>query len=205
MKALVIVDVQLDFLPGGALAVPNGDEIIPLINELQQYVDLVVATQDWHPPGHKSFASAHPGKKPFEMIKLEGLEQVLWPNHCVQGSEGAGFSPDLNMNHVEAIFRKGMEIDIDSYSGFYDNGHRKATGMGAYLKGRGITDIWVCGLASDYCVYFTALDGLELGFKTTLIEDASRPIDATSFELKKEHLLSKGGQIGHAKKILLKM
>ena len=205
MKALVIVDVQLDFLPGGALAVPNGDEIIPVINELQQYVDLVVATQDWHPAGHKSFASVHPGKKPFEMIELEGLEQVLWPNHCVQGSEGAGFAPDLNMNHVEAIFRKGMETGIDSYSGFYDNGHRKATGMGAYLKGRGVTEIWVCGLASDYCVYFTALDGLELGFKTTLIEDASRPIDAASFELKKEHLLSKGGQINHAKKILLKM
>ena len=205
MKALIIVDVQLDFLPGGALAVPNGDEIIPLINELQSYVDLVVATQDWHPAGHKSFASAHEGKNVFETIELEGLEQVLWPDHCVQGTPGAGFSPDLHMNHVEAIFRKGMEPGIDSYSGFYDNGHRKATGLGAYLKGRGVTEVWVCGLASDYCVYFTALDGLEQGFKTTLIEDASRPIDAASFEFKKEHLLSKGGQISHAKKILLKM
>ena len=205
MKALIIVDVQHDFLPGGALAVPGGDEIIPLINELQSYADLIVATQDWHPAGHKSFASAHEGKKVFDKIDLEGLEQVLWPDHCVQGTRGAEFSPELNMNHIEAIFRKGMEHGIDSYSGFYDNGHRKATGLGAYLKGRGVTEIWVCGLASDFCVYFTALDGLEQGFKTTLIEDASRPIDATSFELKKEHLLSKGGQISHAKKILLKM
>lgn len=205
MKALIIVDVQLDFLPGGALAVPHGDEIIPLINELQAYVDLVVATQDWHPAGHKSFASVHEGHQVFDKIELEGLEQVLWPDHCVQGTDGAEFAPTLNMNHVEAIFRKGMEMDIDSYSGFYDNGHRKVTGMGAYLKGRGVTEIWVCGLASDFCVYFTALDGLELGFKTTLIEDASRPIDAASFEFKKEHLLSKGGQLAMAKKILLKM
>ena len=205
MKALVIVDVQHDFLPGGALAVPTGDEIIPLINELQSYADIVVATQDWHPAGHKSFASAHEGKNVFEKIELEGLEQVLWPDHCVQGTRGAEFSPELNMNHVEAIFRKGMETGIDSYSGFFDNGHRKATGLGAYLKGRGVTEVWVCGLASDFCVHFTALDGLQLGFKTTLIEDASRPIDAASFEFKKEHLLSKGGQISQAKKILLKM
>lgn len=195
MKALILVDVQTDFLPGGALAVPDGDAVIPVINNMQHHFDLVVATQDWHPAGHKSFASAHNGKNEFDKIQLNGLEQVLWPDHCVQGTTGAEFAPAINMNRVEAIFRKGMDKEIDSYSGFYDNGHLKATGMGAYLKGRGIKEIFVCGLAADFCVYFTALDGLMLEFGATILEDATRAISPEGFEAAKENLLDKGGAI----------
>lgn len=195
MKALIIVDVQLDFLPGGALAVPDGDAVLPVINKIQHHFDLIVATQDWHPAGHKSFASEHSGKNVFEKIQLNGLEQVLWPDHCLQGTAGAEFAPALNMNRVEAIFRKGMDSEIDSYSGFYDNGHLKATGMEAYLKGRGVKEIFVCGLAADYCVYFTALDGLMLEFEATILEDATRAISPEGFETAKEDLLAKGGAV----------
>lgn len=182
MNALIIVDVQNDFLPGGALAVNEGDTIIPAINELQNDFDLVVATQDWHPADHKSFASAHPEKKIFDEISLNGLPQVLWPDHCVQESYGAQFSPLLHTKKIEAIFRKGMDKNIDSYSGFFDNGKKKATGMGDYLKGRGVTEIFVCGLAADYCVYFTALDGRELGFESTIIANATKPIHLQKFQ-----------------------
>lgn len=195
MKALIIVDVQLDFLPGGALAVPGGDAVIPVINNIQKQFDLVVATQDWHPAGHKSFASEHKGKNVFDKTELNGLEQVLWPDHCIQGTAGADFDPSLQMNRVEAIFRKGMDSEIDSYSGFYDNGHLKATGMGDYLKGKGVKEIFVCGLAADYCVYFTALDGLVLEFEATILEDATRAIDPAGFEAAKENLVRKGGSI----------
>lgn len=195
MKALIIVDVQIDFLPGGALAVPDGDAVIPIINNIQQHFDLVVATQDWHPAGHKSFASEHIGKNVFDTIELNGLGQVLWPDHCIQGTKGAEFAASLDMNRVEAIFRKGMNTEIDSYSGFYDNGHLKATGMGDYLKGRGVKEIFVCGLAADYCVYFTALDGLMLEFEATILEDATRAISPEGFENAKETLLAKGGSV----------
>jgi nicotinamidase/pyrazinamidase len=160
MKALIIVDVQNDFLPGGALAVDKGDLVIPTINRLQENFELVVATQDWHPAEHKSFASQHEGRSVFEEITLNGLPQVLWPDHCVQETKGAAFSSQLDQKRIEAISRKGMEINIDSYSGFFDNGKKKATGLGAYLKGRGVTSVFVAGLAADYCVYFTALDAL---------------------------------------------
>ncbi|MEO8721118.1 MAG: bifunctional nicotinamidase/pyrazinamidase [Ginsengibacter sp.] len=182
MNALIIVDVQLDFLPGGALAVKNGDKIIPVINSIQDKFNLVIATQDWHPFDHKSFASVHPGKKVFEEINLDGLTQVLWPAHCIQETSGAEFSPILQTKKVEAIFRKGMEKEIDSYSGFFDNGKKKATGMGSYLQGRGITHIYVAGLAADFCVNFTALDGLGLGFKSTIITDATQAIKPENFE-----------------------
>lgn len=182
MNALIIVDVQNDFLPGGALAVNEGDTIIPAINALQNDFDLVVATQDWHPADHKSFASAHPGKKVFDEINLAGLPQVLWPDHCVQESYGAQFSSLLHTKKIEAIFRKGMDKNIDSYSGFFDNGKKKATGMGDYLKGRGVTEIAVCGLAADYCVYFTALDGMELGFESTIIPNATKAIHPENFK-----------------------
>jgi nicotinamidase/pyrazinamidase len=195
MKALIIVDVQIDFLPGGALAVPDGDAVVPLINSSQHHFDLVVATQDWHPQGHKSFASEHKGKNVFDVTELHGLEQVLWPDHCVQGTAGAGFAANLNMNRVEAIFRKGMNKEIDSYSGFYDNGHLKATGMGAYLKGRGINEVFVCGLAADFCVYYTALDGLMLEFNSTILEDATRAISSEGFENAKRNLVAKGGSV----------
>ena len=194
MKALIIVDVQNDFLPGGALAVMNGGSIIPVINNLQKKFDLVVATQDWHPADHKSFASSHPGKKTFDQIDLNGMRQVLWPDHCVQETEGADFSSQLDTKRIETIFRKGIDKNIDSYSGFFDNGKKKATGMGAYLQGRGVTSIYVCGLAADYCVYFTALDGLEMGFESTIISDATLPIDKENFKKVLEDFKSKGGK-----------
>ena len=194
MNALIIVDVQNDFLPGGALAVNEGDTIIPVINKLQNKFDLVVATQDWHPENHKSFASSHEGKKVFEEIDLDGSPQVLWPNHCVQATPGAAFYSALDQKNIEAIFRKGMEKEIDSYSGFFDNGKKKATGMGDYLKGHGVSSIFVCGLAADYCVYFTALDGLELGFQSTIITDATRAINPHDFAHKLEIFKSRGGK-----------
>ena len=202
MKALLIVDVQNDFLPGGALAVPAGDEILNVINALQPHFELVVATQDWHPTGHGSFASAHQDRKPFEMGTLGGMDQVLWPDHCVQGSTGADFSNALSQNAIEAVFRKGTDPGIDSYSGFFDNGKLKDTGLGAYLKGRGVTQLFVAGLAGDFCVGFTVLDALELGFRTYLIEDATRPIDSEGFEKIKKAITGKGGKVIHSAAIL---
>ena len=177
MRALLLVDIQVDFLPGGALAVPRGDEVVPVANRVQPLFDLVVATQDWHPANHGSFASRHPGQRAGDVGELAGLPQVFWPDHCVQGSRGADFAPGLEMNRVEAIFRKGTDAAIDSYSGFFDNGHRKSTGLSDYLKGRGAADVYVMGLATDYCVKFTALDARQLGLRTHLIEDGSRGVE----------------------------
>src|SRR5688500_5437345 len=164
MKALILVDLQNDFLSGGAPAVPDGDVVIPIANELQQKFPLVVATQDWHPANHGSFAANHPGKKPGDIIELNGLPQILWPVHCVQGTRGAEFVAGLDGSRVARVFHKGTDAGIDSYSGFFDNGHRKATGLGDYLKERGVTDVYVMGLATDYCVKFTALDARQLEF-----------------------------------------
>ena len=176
MNALLIIDVQNDFCPGGALAVPEGDRVIPVINELQEHFDLVVATQDWHPAGHKSFASSH-GKNPGEVIDLNGLQQVLWPDHCVQDSNGARFCDALKLGKVEKIVQKGTDPDIDSYSGFYDNGHKKATGLAHFLKEKKVTTVYVAGLATDYCVKFTCLDALKEGFQTVLVKDACRGVN----------------------------
>lgn len=195
MKALIVVDIQNDFLQGGSLAVPVGNEIIPVINSIQEKFDLVVATQDWHPKGHKSFASQHSNKSVYDKIDLNGIEQVLWPDHCVQGTVGAEISSELNQNKIEAIFRKGMNTIIDSYSGFYDNGKLKCTGLGDFLKGRGVKEIFVCGLAADYCVYFTAKDALELGFTSTIIENATKAIDVSNFENIKRNFIQSGGNI----------
>lgn len=195
MKALIVVDIQNDFLQGGSLAVQGGNEIIPIINSIQEKFDLVVATQDWHPKGHKSFASQHSNKSVYDKIDLNGIEQVLWPDHCVQGTAGAEISSELNQNKIEAIFRKGMNTTIDSYSGFYDNGKLKCTGLGDFLKGRGVKEIFVCGLAADYCVYFTAKDALELGFTSTIIENATKAIDVSSFENIKRNFKQNGGNI----------
>lgn len=195
MKALIIIDIQNDFLPGGALAVPEGDQIIPLVNQLQAHFDLVVATQDWHPADHKSFASNHPGKNTFDKIALQGLEQVLWPDHCIQGTPGAAFARDLDLNRVEAIFRKGMSPEIDSYSGFFDNGHLKTTGLADYLRSKKTSQVFVAGLAGDYCVYFTAKDALLEGFRTFLLEDACRPISQEGFEQAKADLRHQGAKI----------
>jgi nicotinamidase/pyrazinamidase len=195
MKALLLIDIQNDFLPGGALAVPEGDQIIPVVNQLQPHFDLVVATQDWHPADHKSFAANHAGKKAFEVIELQGQDQVLWPKHCVQGTRGAEFPKALHLNQAEAIFRKGMSPEIDSYSGFFDNGHVKTTGLADYLRSKKVTQVFVAGLAGDYCVYFTAKDALLEGFKTFLVEDACRPISQQGFDQAKADLKHLGGKI----------
>lgn len=195
MKALLLIDIQNDFLPGGSLAVPGGAEIIPIANKLQAHFDLVAATQDWHPKNHKSFAGNHTGKMPFDTIKLHGLNQVLWPDHCVQGTMGAALSGELNTDKAEAIFRKGTNPEIDSYSAFYDNGHFKTTGLADYLRGKQVTEVFLAGLAADYCVYFTAKDALQLGFATYIIEDAVRAISQEGFEKAKEDILSKAGKI----------
>lgn len=183
MKALILVDIQNDFLPGGALAVPQGDEIIPIANQLQRLFEVVVATQDWHPANHGSFAANHPGKKVYEQIDLNGLPQTLWPIHCVQNTAGAEFGATLERARIEKTFQKGTNPEIDSYSGFFDNGHRKSTGMGEWLKERGVVEVFVCGLATDYCVKFTALDAIRSGFKTTLIEDASRGVNLRAMDV----------------------
>jgi nicotinamidase/pyrazinamidase len=195
MKTLVIVDVQNDFMPGGALAIAKGDEIVPVINKIQPGFDLVVSTQDWHPANHKSFASQHTGRKPFEVIDLNGLKQTLWPDHCVQGSPGAGFHKDLDMRKTEAIFRKGTDPEIDSYSGFYDNGHRRKTGMAGYLRERGATDLHFCGLAADICVFYTLMDALKEGFKATFLEDATRFLDKQGYDAAKKEMLAKGATV----------
>ena len=177
MRALILVDLQNDFLPGGALAVPRGDAVIPIANRLQPRLPLVVATQDWHPVGHGSFASSHPGHQPGELLELGGLPQILWPDHCVQGSRGAELTPRLDGARVEAVLRKGTDPMIDSYSGFFDNGQRKSTGLADYLRGRGVDEVLVMGLATDYCVRYTALDARRLGFRTGLIEDGCAGVE----------------------------
>lgn len=192
MKTLILIDIQNDFIPGGSLAVPEGDQIIEPINKMISKFDLVLATQDWHPANHKSFASNHPGKKEFEVTQLQGMKQTLWPDHCVQKTRGAQFHPDLETGPIEAIFHKGMDPEIDSYSGFYDNGHKKSTGLAGYLKEKKADQVYFCGLAADICVYYSILDALKLGFTAYLIEDASRPLDKEGFEVLKKELREKG-------------
>ena len=177
MKALIIVDVQNDFLPGGALAVPEGDAVISVCNRMAGVFPLVVATQDWHPADHGSFAATHPGRRVFDKIELHGLPQTLWPVHCVQGTPGAELAPDLQRERVTRVFPKGTDPAIDSYSGFFDNGHRRATGLGDWLKAQGVRAVFVGGLATDYCVKCTALDAVQLGFQTHLIADACRGVN----------------------------
>lgn len=179
--ALIVVDVQMDFLPGGALAVTDGGQVVPVIRQLMDHskFDRIVATQDWHPAKHASFAANHPGKLAGETITLHGLPQVLWPVHCVQYSAGAEIAPELNTTRFDRIIQKGTDPQIDSYSGFFDNGHRKSTGLAEYLRGEGVTDIAVAGLATDYCVKFTALDGVKENFRVRLIEDACRGVNLT--------------------------
>ncbi len=200
MKALIVVDMQYDFLPGGALAVNEGDAIIPIINDLMAHYDLVVATQDWHPQEHESFASNHVGGKVFDQIELNGLPQTLWPDHCIQGTKGADLSDQLDQRPIAALFRKGMDKTIDSYSGFFDNGHVKNTGLGSYLQGMAVEEVHVCGLAADYCVYYTAQDALQLGFKAAIVQNATKPIDSTNFEILKDQFIAEGGSIiiGHS-------
>jgi nicotinamidase/pyrazinamidase len=175
-NCLIITDIQNDFCPGGALAVAEGDRIIPAVNAISARFDKCVATQDWHPLGHVSFASTH-GKEPYDVISLEGLEQVLWPDHCVPGTFGADFHRDLDTRPVDLIIRKGNDPRIDSYSTFLENDKKTLTGLHHYLRGMGITNVYFCGLATDYCVYFSALDAVKMGFQASVLLEACRGVD----------------------------
>ncbi len=203
MHALILIDLQNDFCPGGALAVPHGDAVVPIANRLQERFELVVATQDWHPAGHASFAANHAGRNPGDVVELDGLQQVLWPIHCVQDTPGAQLHSDLDTTNLARVFRKGTDPRIDSYSGFFDNGHRKATGLGEYLKQQGVTDVFLCGLATDYCVKYSALDAVTLGFNTWLIPDACRGIDLEPGDVEQAiaHMEREGVQIIQAKEV----
>ena len=194
MNALILVDIQNDFLPGGALAVPEGDQVVSVANRLMDDFQIIVATQDWHPADHGSFAANHPGRKLFEVIDLNGLPQVLWPVHCVQGTSGAEFAPELEVERITRVFRKGIDAGIDSYSGLYDNGHRRSTGLAEWLREQGVKRLTVCGLATDYCVKFTALDAVAEGFEVTLHLPASRGVNLSPGDVDAavEEMRSKG-------------
>lgn len=203
MEALLIIDVQNDFCPGGALEVPNGDAIIPTINKLSTSFDVVLQTQDWHPQGHSSFASSHQGKAPFDTIEMPYGQQVLWPDHCLQGSEGAEFHPDLETNHSQLIVRKGFRKDIDSYSAFYENDGETTTGLTGYLKSRNIDTLYAVGLATDFCVKWSVIDGLKEGFDLYVVEDAVKGIDIEgSVGQAWEEMLNAGAQKVSSQKLL---
>ncbi len=203
MKALLVVDIQNDFCPGGALAVPGGDEIVPIVNRLIDTFDSVIQTQDWHPAGHSSFASAHDGKNPYDLVKMDYGDQVLWPDHCVQGSKGADFHPDLITDKTDVIIRKGFRKTIDSYSTFFENDQTTPTGLSGYLKERNITDLYTVGLATDFCVKWSVLDGIKEGFNMILIEDAVRGIDLNgSLHVALDEMKKNGARFIHSNEIL---
>ena len=177
MRALIVVDLQNDFMPGGALAVPHGDEVVAVANRMMPRFDVVAASQDWHPPNHGSFASQHEDCQPGDFVELGGLRQILWPDHCVQGTAGAAFHDDLDAEAIDRVFRKGVDPEIDSYSAFFDNAHRRSTGLGDYLRERAVDEVYLLGLATDYCVKFSALDAVGEGFRTFVILDGCRGID----------------------------
>ena len=187
---LLVVDIQNDFCPGGSLAVPRGDEIVPPINRLVQQFEHVVLTQDWHPRGHQSFASTHPGHKPYDTIEIAYGPQILWPDHCVQGTEGAEFRKDLRVTHAELVLRKGYHRDIDSYSAFYENDRKTRTGLAGYLRERGFIRVFVAGLAYDFCVRYSSEDAHREGFEVVVIEDACRGIDVDGSMLATRRLFS---------------
>ncbi len=204
MKALLIIDVQHDFLPGGALAVQGGDQIIPIINRLQEKFDFIVATQDWHPADHGSFAANHEGKKPGDFIQLGNVEQVLWPVHCVQGSQGAKFHEGLNQKHWKKIFKKGTNPFVDSYSGFFDNDRKENTGLSQYLKEHDVEEVYVTGLATDYCVKYTVLDAIKQGFEATLVKDATKAVNLLpqDFENALKDMTKAGAEVVHSTELL---
>lgn len=204
MQALIIVDFQNDFLPSGSLPVPEGDTILPVINKLIDKFPLVVATQDWHPQDHGSFASNHPGKQIGDTVILGGISQILWPDHCVQNTKGAEFVSGLHTEKIAEIFRSGTDKHVDSYSGFLDNAKKHSTGLDQYLKERGVDEVFIVGLATDYCVKFTALDAIDLGFKAFLIKDASKGVNLQAGDVDKslEEMQTKGVSIITSKDIL---
>lgn len=204
-SALILVDIQNDFLPGGALPVPNGDQVIPIANLLAPRFGLVVATQDWHPPSHVSFAVNHPGRKPGDVIYIDGLKQVLWPVHCVQNTPGAQFPPPLDTSRIARVFRsKGADPGVDSYSGFFDNARKHATGLEAFLRKAGVESVYLLGLATDYCVQATALDARSLGFHTLVVEDGCRAVDLKPGDGRRaiERMLSAGVRVVRSNEIV---
>ncbi len=203
MRAFLVVDIQNDFCPGGNLAVLGGDAIIPRVNELIEHFDHVLLTQDWHPPGHHSFASTHAGKAPFETLEMAYGTQILWPDHCVQGAHGAVFHPDLRIDKAELIIRKGFRKEIDSYSAFFENDRTTPTGLAGYLRERGIDTLYLAGLATDFCVKYSALDGRAQGFTVYIVEDAVRGIDTQgSLALAWKEMRAAGVQIVTSKQIM---
>jgi len=192
---LLIVDVQNDFCPGGALAVPHGEEIVPAVNRLAAEFAHVILTQDWHPRGHASFASSHPGRKPFDTISVAYGEQILWPDHCVQGMDGALFHPALEASHAELVLRKGFRSAIDSYSAFRENDRRTPTGLASYLRERGFQHLTLCGLATDFCVFYSAIDGREAGFDVSVVTSACRGIDVDGSLARAMRSISEAGAI----------
>jgi nicotinamidase/pyrazinamidase len=200
--ALLVIDMQNDFCPGGTLAVPDGDAVVPLVNRLGPAFAHILLTQDWHPPGHSSFASAQAGRQPFETIPMPYGTQTLWPDHCVQGTPGAAFHRDLDCTRAELVLRKGFRREIDSYSAFYENDRKTATGLAGYLRERGISRLFLAGLATDFCVHFTAVDAAREGFTAVLIEDACRAIDlAGSLTAAKQAMRAAGVVFASAKQI----
>lgn len=177
MRALLLIDIQNDFLPGGSLAVSDGNEVVAVSNDLIPDYELIVATQDWHPADHRSFVSQNPERQPGEMITLDGIDQIVWPDHCVQGTSGAEFASRLNTDAIHHVIQKGTDRDIHSYSGFFDNARRKATGLEKYLRGQGIDEVHLTGLATDYCVKFTALDAIDRGFQTVVLAAGVRGVE----------------------------
>lgn len=204
MNALLLTDIQNDFCPGGALAVAEGDQVVAPANRLAAAWELVVATQDWHPANHGSFAANHPGHQPGEIVDLDGIDQILWPVHCVQNTPGAAFHPGLDLAPVAAVFPKGTDPLVDSYSAFFDNGHRRATGLGDYLRERNVRKLAICGLATDYCVNFTVLDALALGFAVTVVADACRGVDLQPGDSAKAlaDLAAKGARLATSAELL---
>jgi len=205
VDALIVIDVQNDFLAGGPLAVPRGDEVIEPINRLLKRFSICAATMDWHPRDHVSFAATHPGKKPFDRVLVDGREQVLWPTHCVQGTPGAAPPRSLNTDRILHVTRKGTDPGIDSYSGFFDNGHRRSTDLNAYLASRKVQRLFLCGLALDYCVKFTALDAVRLKFDVVVIEDACRAIaiEPVDYERTLGELRSAGVSISSERSVVM--
>ncbi len=185
MKALLLVDLQNDFLPGGSLAVPEGDDVIPVANLLQLHFDRVIATQDWHPVDHGSFAANYVDMQPGELVELAGQSQILWPVHCVQGTQGAELAPDLERSKIEKVFFKGVDPQVDSYSAFFDNAAQRSTGLAEYLRATRISEVFIMGLATDYCVKFSALDAAQLGLRTTIIEDGCRGVELAEGDSKR--------------------
>ena len=195
--ALLVIDVQNDFCPGGSLAVPEGDRVVPVINRLAPRFTKVVATQDWHPPGHVSFASSHPGVKPFQSVQLPGAgRQMVWPEHCLAGSRGAELHPGLEAAPLSLIVRKGTRVELDSYSAFFENDRRTPTGLGACLRELGCEELYLAGLATDVCVYYSALDALRLGFAVRLVEDACQGIDLPAGSLPERLRELRGAGVG---------